>query len=169
MTTLTDPQHALLTSAAAAEDACAVRPEDITDAKWKAATRSLVKGGWLISVPLDGGGSSLLITDAGRAQVAPPPKAKTPKAAKAAGPIPPADEGDRPAEPEPTPKGKIGVLVGLLRRDGGATITDMMAATGWQAHSVRGAMSGSVKKALGLMVTSDKTDTGRVYRIVEAA
>jgi hypothetical protein len=34
----------------------------------------------------------------------------------------------------------------------------MMVATGWQAHSVRGAMSGSIKKALGIEVTSGKTE-----------
>ena len=44
-----------------------------------------------------------------------------------------------------------------------------MAATGWQAHSVRGAISGSIKKALGLEVLSEKTDAGRVYRIVAEA
>ena len=42
----------------------------------------------------------------------------------------------------------------------------MMSATGWQAHSIRGAISGSVKKALGLNVQSEQTDVGRVYRIV---
>ena len=64
------------------------------------------------------------------------------------------------------PRGKIRLLVSMLRQKDGATIDAMMSATGWQAHSVRGAMSGSVKKALGLKVLSAKTDTGRVYRIV---
>ena len=41
----------------------------------------------------------------------------------------------------------------------------MMAATGWQAHSVRGAISGAIKKKLGLDVRSEKTEGGRVYRI----
>jgi len=67
------------------------------------------------------------------------------------------------------PKGKIGALIGLLRRTEGASIADMMAATGWQAHSVRGAMSGSIKKALGLNVVSAKTDDRRVYRIIDGA
>lgn len=40
-----------------------------------------------------------------------------------------------------------------------------MAATGWQAHLVRGAMSGAIKKGLGLAITSDKTEAGRIYRI----
>ncbi len=41
----------------------------------------------------------------------------------------------------------------------------MTAATGWQAHSVRGAMSGALKKKLGLIIASEKTEAGRVYRI----
>jgi hypothetical protein len=64
------------------------------------------------------------------------------------------------------PRGKIGLLVSLLRQTEGATIDAMMSATGWQAHSVRGAVSGSVKKSLGLNVRSEKTEAGRVYRIV---
>ena len=67
------------------------------------------------------------------------------------------------------PKGKIAILLGLLRQSNGATIEAMMAATGWQAHSVRGAMSGSIKRALGIPVISEKTDAGRVYRIAETA
>ena len=75
-----------------------------------------------------------------------------------------------PVQPAPAmPKGKIGALIGLLRRTEGASIADMMAATGWQAHSVRGAMSGSIKKALGLNVVSAKTDDRRVYRIIDGA
>ena len=64
------------------------------------------------------------------------------------------------------PKGKIPILVDLLTQPDGASITAMMQATGWQAHSVRGAMSGAIKKTLGLNVISEKTEAGRVYRIV---
>lgn len=74
-----------------------------------------------------------------------------------------------PAPPPPTIKGKLGEVATLLRRPSGATIADMVAATGWQAHSVRGAMSGSLKKKLGLDVTSEKTGAGRVYRIASPA
>ena len=65
----------------------------------------------------------------------------------------------------PPPTGKVGLLVGLLRRPGGARIDEMMAATGWQAHSVRGAMSGAIKKKLALPVSSEGTASGRLYRI----
>ena len=47
------------------------------------------------------------------------------------------------------PKTKIEAVVDLLRRPEGARIEDIMAATGWQKHSVRGAMSGAIKKGLG--------------------
>ncbi len=70
------------------------------------------------------------------------------------------------ASPTPTtPQGKIGIVVDLLKRPAGASIDELMTATGWQAHSVRGAMSGAVKKKLGLTVTSDKAGDVRVYRI----
>ena len=63
---------------------------------------------------------------------------------------------------------KQALLVGMLQRPDGATIEQMTAKTGWQPHSVRGAISGTLKKKLGLAVTSMKVeDRGRVYRIAE--
>jgi len=54
----------------------------------------------------------------------------------------------------------------MLRSEGGATIPEIVAATGWQAHTVRGAMAGALKKKLGLEVTSEKVEgRGRVYRL----
>ncbi len=61
---------------------------------------------------------------------------------------------------------KQALLVDLLRRKQGASITEVVKATGWQPHSVRGAISGTVKKKLGLAVSSGKVEgRGRVYRI----
>jgi hypothetical protein len=58
------------------------------------------------------------------------------------------------------------VLIGLLSRAEGATLPQMTEATGWQVHTVRGAMAGALKKKLGLEITSEKqTGTDRVYRI----
>ena len=71
-----------------------------------------------------------------------------------------------PAVTEPGRDTKLGALIAALRRKKGATIADLMEATGWQAHSVRGAISGALKKKLGLEVTSEKTEgRERVYRI----
>ena len=58
------------------------------------------------------------------------------------------------------------IMIDLLRRPEGATIEEITAATEWQSHTVRGAMSGALKKKLGLAITSEKMDArGRVYRI----
>jgi hypothetical protein len=60
---------------------------------------------------------------------------------------------------------KLALLVEVLERAEGATLPEMQAATGWQSHSVRGAMAGSLKKQ-GLQVTTEKTeDRGRVWRL----
>ena len=48
------------------------------------------------------------------------------------------------------------------------TIAEAVVATGWQSHSVRGAMSGTLRKKLGLTITSEAVDgRGRVYRITD--
>ena len=65
-------------------------------------------------------------------------------------------------------KGKIATLVSMMRRPNGASVAELTQETGWQAHSVRGAISGSVKRKLGLRVLSEKVGATRVYRIAEA-
>lgn len=65
------------------------------------------------------------------------------------------------------PGTKLAAIVKAMRHPGGATITQMMASTGWQAHTVRGAISGMLRKKLGLNVVLAHNDTGeRVYRVV---
>jgi hypothetical protein len=56
-------------------------------------------------------------------------------------------------------------ILGLLRTKGGASIAAMSKVTGWQPHSVRGFLAGTVKKKLGLTLTSEKTKSGSIYRI----
>ena len=65
---------------------------------------------------------------------------------------------------------KTARLIALLNRKEGATIGDLTKAMSWQPHSVRGAISGTLKKKLGLAVTSENVEgRGRVYRIASAA
>jgi DNA-binding MarR family transcriptional regulator len=65
------------------------------------------------------------------------------------------------------PGTKQALLLDLLQRKQGATIAEAVKATGWQPHSVRGAISGALKKKLGLTVDSAAVEgRGRVYRIV---
>lgn len=61
--------------------------------------------------------------------------------------------------------GKLGKVVALLKRPKGATLAELMKATGWQKHSVRGAISGAIKKKLKLAVLSEKAGDVRTYRI----
>ena len=57
-------------------------------------------------------------------------------------------------------------ILALLRRPHGATLAEIMVATGWQAHSVRGFISGSLGKKMGLSVASAKREDGeRVYQL----
>lgn len=58
-------------------------------------------------------------------------------------------------------------MIAMLRMPAGATIEDLVAATNWAPHTVRGALSGAIKKKMGLTVTSTREeDRGRVYRLV---
>lgn len=61
---------------------------------------------------------------------------------------------------------KVDILVALLSRAEGATIGQMMEATGWQSHSVRGFLAGTLKKKPGITLSSVRTDVGRTYHVV---
>jgi len=69
----------------------------------------------------------------------------------------------------PKPGSKQALVLDLLRRDGGATIAEVAHATGWQPHSVRGAISGTLKKKLRLVVNSETSSRGRIYWIRDHA
>jgi len=65
------------------------------------------------------------------------------------------------------PGTKLAALVIALRRPQGATSLQLMLATGWQPHTVRGAISGMLRKKLDLNVVLAHNDSGeRVYRVV---
>ncbi len=60
---------------------------------------------------------------------------------------------------------KLAMLIELLSRDEGATVPEMVAATGWQAHTVRGVMSGASTRKFGSRIMSEKVEgRGRIYR-----
>lgn len=61
---------------------------------------------------------------------------------------------------------KVAKVLDLLKRPEGATLKELMKATAWQAHSVRGFLSGAVGKKMGLTVVSAKGEDGeRTYSI----
>ena len=78
------------------------------------------------------------------------------------------------ALPEPEPQSetkrpsKQDAVIAMLRRPEGATVEEVVRATGWQRHTVRGVFSGTLKKKLGLTLASANENRGRVYRIAES-
>ena len=77
----------------------------------------------------------------------------------------PAASGES-AEIAGRPGTKAAAITTLLNRESGATLAELTAATGWQPHSVRGFLSGTLKKKLGYAVASERSEDGvRRYRI----
>jgi hypothetical protein len=56
-------------------------------------------------------------------------------------------------------------LVAMLQRPAGASLDDLVEATGWQRHSVRGALSGVVHKKMGFTIRTSREGDRLVYRI----
>jgi hypothetical protein len=70
-------------------------------------------------------------------------------------------------KPRTRQNSKQATVIQMLQRPEGATISQICAVTGWQAHTVRGTFAGAFKKKLGLNLASEKPETGdRIYRII---
>ncbi len=96
-----------------------------------------------------------------RAHVA-PKKAKSAPKAKAAKKAP---KGSRKAAGA-RDGSKTAKVLGLLKRPNGVTLKELMKATGWQPHSVRGFLSGAIRKKMGITVASTKAEDGeRIYQV----
>src|SRR5215831_1295270 len=78
------------------------------------------------------------------------------------------------ALPDPEPQPNVGrpskqdEVIAMLRRPEGVTVDEVVSATGWLRHTVRGVFSGTLKKKLRLTIASPKEQRGRVYRITDA-
>jgi hypothetical protein len=121
----------------------------------------------------DGRGMTLVATDAGLAAIGIEPEAadSAPTGADEAPSVGAAAEPAVVAEAAPKPRTartgtKQAMPIEMLRAETGATIEEIVAATGWRPHTLRGAIAGALKKKLGLAVTSEKVEgRGRVYRL----
>jgi hypothetical protein len=73
------------------------------------------------------------------------------------------------SQPPAKQQSKQSQIIELLKKKTGTSIEEMMVLTGWQAHTVRGIISGALKKRLGLNVVSTVSGLNgiRIYRITE--
>jgi hypothetical protein len=184
MTKLTETQTIILSAGAQRPDNIALPlPKGLAGAAAKMAVTKMIEHGWLQEVdanlrrdePLwretgDGHGTTLVVTDAGLLAIGiEPVVVKTvvairKHAADTSAPTEPAS-----AQPKLRTGTKQATLITMLRAPDGATIEEIMTATGWLAHTARGAMSGALGKKLGLIVTSEKDALrGRVYKLPAA-
>ena len=190
MTKLSDTQAIILSAAAQREDRIALPlPESLRGGAATKVVGAMLAKGFLQEIDADmrkgepmrretgdGHGVTLIATDAGLAAIGIEPEdATTAPAGATDAPIKePAPDNPTGAETAPktrTPREgtKQATLIAMLRAPDGATIEEIMAATGWQSHTVRGAMAGALKKKLGLEVTSEKVENrGRVYKLPAA-
>lgn len=183
MTKLSETQTAVLTAGAQRPGGIALPlPNGLAGAAAKMAVSRMITLDWLQEVEAsmrraellwretdDGHGTTLVVTDAGLLAIGIEPVVAS------------TVTNLRNAEPEPDPQPtaaetpkpvtiregtKQAQIIALLQRPEGAAITEIVAETGWMAHSVRGMISGALKKKLGLPIASEKVDgRGTVYRL----
>ena len=183
MPKLTDTQTIILSRAATRPGNLAMPlPEGLHGAAAKMAVNRMITNGWVEEVdadmrrgePLwretgDGHGTTLIATEAGLEAIGIEPVAASVRNAK-----PQAEAEAAPATGAPKPVAiragtKQAQIIALLQRPEGASIAEIVEATGWMPHSARGLISGGLKKKLGLIITAEKVESrGRIYKIEQA-
>lgn len=193
MPKLTDTQSIILSRAAARPGNLAMPlPEGLAGAAAKMAVNRMITNGWLEEVdanlrrgePLwretgDGHGTTLIATEAGLAAIGIEPvvantvtnlrKAQLKLASKSE------DASATTLDPEARKPiairagTKQAEIIALIQRPEGASVAEIVEATGWLAHSARGMISGGLKRKLNLPITAEKVaGRGTVYKL-EAA
>jgi hypothetical protein len=187
MTKLTDTQAAILRAAAAREGHNVLPlPGSLRGGAAAKVVDTMIAKGLVEEVDADlrigepvwretgdGHGTTLVATETGLAAIGIAPESAD-SAPTGATEAPAEDtETDAAAETKPAHKErkpregtKQALLIEMLRAETGATIAEIAETLEWQAHTVRGAIAGALKKRLGIDVTSEKIEgRGRVYRL----
>jgi hypothetical protein len=173
MTKLTDTQRVILSAASQRTDRLALPlPKSLKGGAAHKVVNALTQKGLLKEVKAnrklgdpvwresdEGHGLTLIISDAGFTAIGiqvEPQKTKTQK------PTPKPVSTERKMR-EGT---KQAVVIEMLRRPEGATVAEIVEATGWASHTTRGFFAGALKRKLGLTIDSEKDETrGRVYKV----
>ena len=190
MTKLTDTQRIILSAASQRTDRLALPlPKSLKGGAVIKVIKPLIEKGLLEEVEAnrklndpvwretgDGHGVTLIITDAGLEAIGvepdTAPQAATRDEEADGAPAAPTEASGSPA-PAAAPRErktregtKQALVIEMLRRPEGATIAEIVEATAWASHSVRGFLAGALKKKLGLDIASIKdAERGRVYRL----
>ena len=177
MPNLTKTQSLILTMGARRADNIAMPlPEGLHGAAAKKVVTMMIDRGWLEEVdadtrkgePLwretgDGHGTTLVVTDAGLLAVGIEPVVVKTMAAVRQHSL----AEQTPKTPTIRANTKQAQIIALLQRPEGASVAEIVAVTGWLAHSVRGLISGGLKKKLGINITTGKIEgRGLVYYIL---
>jgi hypothetical protein len=173
MTKLSDTQRIILSAASQRTDRLALPlPKSLKGGAAQKVVNALIEKGLLKEVKAnrklndpvwhdsdDGHGLTLIITDAGFAAIGvevEPPQTNVQKP----------EPKTAPTERKTREGTKQALVIEMLRRADGATIPEIVEATGWASHTTRGFFAGALKKKLGLVITSEKDEVrGRCYKI----
>ena len=156
---LTDTQSAVLAAAAARPDSAILPlPPQLHGGAILKVCEALIAKGLAVAIS---GSEKLIISDGGRQALglAIEPSSNAEDASTTVPSTkPPASRANT----------KQAQLIAMLKAPEGASIEEIVTTFGWQAHTVRGAIAGALKKKLGLQVESEGIQgRGRVYRIAE--
>ena len=191
---LTDTQLVLLSAAARRRDLCLVAPPTLKGATAQKVASKLISAGFIKEVkakasdPIwrrdEGASYALKLTPAGAKAIAVDDAAEPEDAGEASDALAKHDQAAilsklgakdaRPAEAmEPGPAGpsaprggsKLARVIALLERDHGATIVELIAATGWLAHTTRAALTGLRKRGFAVVIDRSDNKRGSFYRI----
>ena len=183
MTTPSDTQSLILSRAATRPGNLALPlPEGLVGAAAKMVVGKMIARGWLEEVeanlrrgePMwretgDGHGTTLIATEAGLEAIGIEPLVASAVAnVRKARPKPElASDNSGTAKPVAMRAGtKQAQIIAMLQRPEGATVAEMVEATGWLAHTVRGSIAGALKKKLGLPIAAEKVEgRGTVYKL----
>ena len=181
MTTPSDTQSLILSRAATRPGNLALPlPERLVGAAAKMVVGKMIARGWLDEVeanlrrgePMwretgDGHGTTLIATGAGLEAIGIEPLVASAVASARKTKPEPALTHAATAKPVAIRAGtKQAQIIAMLQRPEGATVAEMVEATGWLAHTVRGCISGALKKKLGLPIAAEKVEgRGTVYKL----
>jgi hypothetical protein len=173
MTKLSDTQRIILSAASQRTDRLALPlPRSLKGGAAHKVVNALIKKGLLNEVKAnrklndavwrddeEGNGFTLIITEAGFSALGIEIQPKLTMANKP-------EPKSAPTERKTREGTKQALVIEMLRRPEGATIPEIVEATGWASHTTRGFFAGALKKKLGLEITSEKDEVrGRWYKI----